>query len=148
MQIKNKTPKYLDGEKLKAGIVVARWNNEITEGLLKSAFAMLGKNKLDSKNIRVVSVAGSVEIPYALHTLAKSKKYDFLVAIGCIIRGDTPHFDYVCKMTQEGVLKVMLEDDIPVGFGVLTVNNIKQARIRTHVGGEAAFAALELALME
>ena len=148
MQRKSKKPKYLNGEKLKAGIVVARWNGEITAGLLESTLTMLKKNKLDSKNIRVVSVAGSVEIPYALHKLAKSKKYDFLVAIGCIIRGDTPHFDYVCKMAQEGILKVMLEDDIPVGFGVLTANNIKQARTRMHVGGEAVFAALELALME
>lgn len=147
MQIKNKTHKYLDGKRLKAGIVVARWNNEITDGLLKSTLVMLKKNKLNKKNIKVISVAGSVEIPFALHKLAMSRKYDFLVAIGCIIRGSTPHFDYVCKMAQEGILEVMLEDDIPVGFGVLTVDNTKQARARMHVGGEAALAALELALM-
>lgn len=150
MQIKNKqknTVKYLNGKKLKVGIVVARRNSKITDGLLKSALTMLKKNKLSGKNIRVVSVAGSVEIPFALHKLAKSKKYNFLVAIGCIIRGSTPHFDYVCKMAQEGILEVMLEDNLPVGFGVLTVNNTKQAKERIHVGGEAVLAALELALL-
>ncbi len=148
MQIKNKQKNKFDGRKLKAGIVVARWNSEITEELLNSALKVLKKNKLNKKNIRIVSVAGSVEIPFTLHKLAQSKKYNFLIALGCIIRGDTPHFDYVCKMAQEGVLEVMLEDDIPVGFGVLTVDNIKQSRARIHVGGEAALAALELGLLK
>lgn len=147
---KNKADKYLNGKSLKAGIVAARRNSEITEKLLNSALIMLKKNGVDKKNIKVVSVAGSVEIPFALHKLAKNKtkKYDFLVALGCIIRGGTPHFDYVCKMAQEGVLEVMLEDDMPVGFGVLTVNNLKQAKARIHVGSEAALAALELALIQ
>src|SRR3989338_1927934 len=100
------------------------------------------------KNIRVGHVSGSVEIPFALHKLAQSGRYDFLIAIGCVIRGETPHFDYVCKIAQEGGLKVMIEDNIPVGFGVLSVNNIKQARARTHVGGEDALAALELSLLK
>lgn len=150
MQIKNKQKKidkYFDGRKLKAGIVVAKWNSEVTNKLLENALQTLEKCKMLEKNIRIVSVAGSVEIPFALHKLAKSKKYNFLVAIGCIIRGSTPHFDYVCKMAQEGILKVMLEDNLPVGFGVLTVNNTKQAKERTQVGGEAVLAALELALL-
>jgi 6,7-dimethyl-8-ribityllumazine synthase len=155
MQIKNKQKKisaeYLDGRKLKVGIVVARWNNEITDKLLENAMEALQKSKINSRNIRVVSVAGAVEIPFTLHKLAKmnkSKKYDFLVAIACVIRGDTPHFDYVCKMAQEGVLKVMIEDNIPVGFGVLTMNNLEQAKKRIHVGGEAVLAALELSLIK
>ncbi|MDD5721410.1 MAG: 6,7-dimethyl-8-ribityllumazine synthase [Candidatus Pacebacteria bacterium] len=148
MHIKNKKYKYLNGKNLKVGIVVARWNSEITEPLLQNALQMLKNCNIADKNIEKMSVAGSVEIPFALHKMAKSKKYDFLVALGCVIKGDTPHFDYVCKMAQEGVLKVMIEDNIPVGFGVLTVNNIKQARQRIHVGGEAALAALELALLK
>jgi 6,7-dimethyl-8-ribityllumazine synthase len=162
MQTKNKQKKeiakYPDGSKLKGCIVVARWNGEITEKLLESALETLEKCKMSEKNIKVARVAGSVELPFALHKFAQSKKparpggrsggYDFLIALGCIIRGDTPHFDYVCKMAQEGVLEVMLEDDVPVGFGVLTVNNIKQALARVHVGGEAALAALELALLK
>jgi 6,7-dimethyl-8-ribityllumazine synthase len=102
MQIKNKEKKniykYLDGSKLKAGVVVARWNGEITDKLLESALQSLSESKINKNNIRVVSVAGAVEIPFALHKLAKSNKYDFLVALGCVIKGDTPHFDYVCKM--------------------------------------------------
>ena len=148
MQIKNKTYEYLDGSKKKACIIVARWNGEITSGLLKSALAALKKCKMPEKNIRVVRVAGSVEIPFALHKMAQSNKYNFLVALGCVIKGETPHFDYVSKMAQEGVLEVMLEDSIPVGFGVLTVNDKKQAKERTHVGGEAALAALELSLLK
>ncbi len=148
MQIKNKTLKYFHGNKLSAGIVVARWNSKITEELLKSALLALKKCKMNEKNIKVMSVAGSVEIPFALHKLARSKKYDFLVALGCVVKGDTPHFDYVCKMAQEGVLKIMIEDNIPVGFGILTVNNITQAKRRVHVGGEAALAALELSLLK
>lgn len=151
MQIKNKQNniyKYFDGSKLKGCLVVARWNGEITENLLENALQALKKSKMIEKNIRVVRVAGSVELPFALNKLAKSKKYDFLVALGCIVRGNTPHFDYVCKMAQEGILEVMLEEDIPVGFGVLTVHNMRQARERMHVGGESALAALELALLK
>ncbi|MCE9548832.1 6,7-dimethyl-8-ribityllumazine synthase [Candidatus Nomurabacteria bacterium] len=154
MQIENKqkghTARYLNGKGLKAGIVVARWNPEITAGLLESALEALKKSGVSAKDIEVVKVAGSVEIPFALHKMAKlsKRKYDFLVALGCIIKGETPHFDYVAKMAQEGVLEVMLEDDIPVGFGVLTVNNMKQAKARIHVGGEAALASLELGLLK
>ena len=148
MQIKDKTTIYLDGSKQKACIVVARWNYEITSKLLESALEALKKCKMSEKNIRMVHVAGSVEIPFALHKMAQTKKYDFLVAIGCVIRGETPHFDYVCKMAQEGVLKVMIEDNIPIGFGVLTMNNLEQAKERYHVGGEAALAALELAFLK
>ncbi|MBI3888746.1 6,7-dimethyl-8-ribityllumazine synthase [Candidatus Nomurabacteria bacterium] len=149
MQTKNKqkniTATYLDGSKLKACVVLTRWNSEITDGLLVSALLALKKCKLSDKNIKIVHVSGAVELPFALHKMAK--KYDFMVALGCVIRGDTPHFDYVCKMAQEGILKVMLEDNIPVGFGVLSVNNLKQAKVRLHVGGEAALAALGLALL-
>lgn len=148
MQIKNKKYKYLNGKNMKVGIAVARWNSEITEGLLQNAIQVLKNCNIVEKNIKVISVAGSVEIPFALHKMAKSKKYDFLVALGCVIKGDTPHFDYVCKMAQEGVLKVMIEDNIPVGFGVITVNNIKQAKKRIHVGGETVLAALGLALLK
>ena len=149
MQIKNKNKieKHFDGYKMKVGIVVARFNSEITEKLLASVLETLQKNKVKRENIKIISVAGAVEIPFALHKLARSERCDFLVAIACVIRGDTPHFEYVCKMAQEGILKVMIEDNIPVGFGVLTMNTLEQAKIRIHVGGEAALAALELALM-
>ena len=148
MQIKNKTNTYFNGSKLRVGIVVPRWNFNITEKLLVSAISSLHQCKVLDKNIKVVEISGSVEIPFALHKMAKTKKYDLLVALGCVIRGNTPHFEYVCKMAQEGVLQVMLQDNIPVGFGVLTVENMKQAKERIHVGGEATLAAVELALLK
>ncbi|MEK7080932.1 MAG: 6,7-dimethyl-8-ribityllumazine synthase [Patescibacteria group bacterium] len=150
MQIKNKekNKKYFNGGKSKVAVVLTRWNSEITNQLLGNALKTLKKCKVNTKNIRIVHVSGAVELPLALHKLALSKKYDFLVALGCIIQGDTPHFDYVCKMAQEGILKVMLEDNIPIGFGVLTMNNLEQAKQRIHVGGEAVLAALELALLK
>jgi 6,7-dimethyl-8-ribityllumazine synthase len=92
-----------------------------------------------------VSVAGAVEIPFALQVLAKTGNYDCLVALGCVIRGETPHFDYVCNMAQQGALQVSLNHNVPVGFGVLTLNGEAQARARRHVGAEAVAAALELA---
>lgn len=148
MQIKNKKYEYNNGSRLKACIVLTRWNREITDELLKSALLALKKCKLNEKNIRIARVAGAVELPFALHKIARLEKPDLMVALGCVIRGETPHFDYVCKMAQEGILKVMLEDNIPVGFGVLSVNNLKQAKRRLHVGGEAALAALELVLLK
>lgn len=148
MQTKNKKYTYPNGSKVKCCIVVARFNGDITERLLENTQQTLEKCKIPAKNTRVVRVAGSMEIPYALHKLALTKKYDFFVALGCVIRGETPHFDYVCKMAQEGALEVMLEDDMPVGFGVITVNSLKQAKARIHVGGEAALAGLELALLK
>ncbi|MFA7253876.1 MAG: 6,7-dimethyl-8-ribityllumazine synthase [Patescibacteria group bacterium] len=147
MQIKNKNVIQFDAGHLNIGIVVARFNQDITDELLKFALETLETSRVKRNNIRIIPVAGSVEIPYALQKLAGMKKYDCLVALGCIIRGETPHFDYVCKMAQEGVLRVSLDYKIPVGFGVLTVENIDQARDRYHVGGEAALAAVELALI-
>lgn len=147
MQIKNHSGVTIDGRKCKVGIVVSRFNQEITAELLKSAKDACEKSGVAAKSVSIVSVAGAVEIPYALQQLATQKKYNCLVALGCVIRGETPHFDYVCKMVQEGVLRVSLDYDIPIGFGVITTNNIKQAKARPHVGGEATLAALELCTM-
>ncbi|MBI4128243.1 MAG: 6,7-dimethyl-8-ribityllumazine synthase [Parcubacteria group bacterium] len=132
----------------KVGVVVSRFNQEITNQLLGNANQALRRYRVKEKNVTVVSVAGSIEIPYALQHLARLKRYDCLVALGCVIRGATAHFDYVCKMVQEGVLRVMLDHHIPIGFGVLTVNTLEQAQARIHVGGEAVAAALELAILE
>ena len=147
MQIKNKATVKLNASNKTVGLVVARFNNDITKALLECAFATLKECKVKEQNITVIEVAGSMEIPFALQLLAKQKKYDCLVALGCVIRGETPHFDYVCKMAQEGALRVSLDFHIPIGFGVITVNNTKQAQARKHIGGEATIAALELATL-
>ena len=149
MQIKNKQKHKatadLDGSKQKGCIVVARWNGSITKKLLESALVALKKSKMLERNIRVIHVAGSVEIPFALHKIALSGKYDFLVALGCIIRGETPHFDYVAKMVTEGVLRVGLDYKIPIGFGVITADNEEQTKARLHLGRGAVIAAIHSA---
>ncbi len=145
MQIKQEKPKVFDASRLKVGVVVSRFNGKITEKLLESATLTLHEYRVTEKNIKIASVAGSVEIPLALQKFARTKKYDCLVALGAVIKGETDHYTYVCKMVQEGVLRVMLDYSIPVGFGVLTANTAEQAEARTESGGGAAAAALELA---
>lgn len=147
MQIPNRPTITLDGRGIKVAIVVARFNHEITESLLESAMSKLYGCKVEEKDISVIHVPGCAEIPYTLQKMALTKKYDCLVALGCIIKGETPHFDYVCKMVQEGVLRVSLDHSKPVGFGIITANNPAQADARKHFGADAAAAALELALL-
>lgn len=134
-----------DAKKYRVGIVVAQFNKDVTEELLQSAEAKLKEYGVPMNKIRIHRVAGGVEIPVVLAALAKTKKFDCLVALGTVIRGDTPHFEYVCKVVSEGVLRVMLDYTIPVGFGVLTLENKEQAMKRFHVGGEAVEAALQSA---
>jgi len=136
--------KKFNCSKYKVGIVSAQFNADIIEGLLVSAKKMLSQYKVQPKNIRVEKVAGSIEIPLVLQQLAKTRKYDCLIAIGAIVKGETPHFDFVAKIAAEGVLRVMLDYSLPIGFGVLTANNIEQARARTDAGGQAVEAVLNL----
>ena len=97
------------------------------------------------KDTKSFWVPGAVEIPYMLDKLATSKKYDCLVALGVVIRGDTPHFDYICKMASHGILRVSLDYHMPIGFGLLTLANESQAKARIQVAASAVLAALELA---
>ncbi len=145
MRIQKKTENVFDASKMHVGIVRARFNEEITDALLKNAQTALAEYGVKEKNITVIAVPGSVEIPFALQVLAKTKKYDCLIALGSVIRGETPHFDYVCKMAQEGVLRVSLDFHIPIGFGLITANTPAQATARIDFGRDAALAALKLA---
>lgn len=137
--------KKFNARKYRVGLVVAQFNRDITDALLDGAIKMIRAYKIPDKNIVVKKVAGSIEIPLILQMLAKQKKFDCLVAIGAIIRGETPHFDYVAKIVSEGILEVMLDYDIPVGFGVLTLSSIAQAKARFGSGASAAEAALQSA---
>lgn len=147
MQLERKSTPALNGSHLKVGIAVARFNQEIGDTLLASAQAELARAGVAPEHITVYSVPGSVELPFTLQKLALSKKYDCLVALGTVIKGETPHFDYVCKMVQEGILRVSLDQYIPIGFGLITANNLAQAQARPHLGAEAVRAAIELALL-
>lgn len=140
--------KKIDGSKLKIGVIVSQFNNNITEPMLEGALETLAENKVKKENIDVVWVPGSFEIPLACQRLAQTKKYDTLVAIGCVIKGETDHFYYICNEASRGVMDVMLKYDIPIGFGVLTTQNLKQAEVRSrgkeNKGREAAEAALAM----
>ena len=127
----------------RVGIVVGQFNREITEQLLESCLAMLDTYGVTQKNVLVYRVAGSIEIPVILKKFAETGKYDCLIAIGAVIRGETAHFEYVAKIVSEGVLRIMLDFGLPVGFAILTTENLAQAKARVSAGAEAAEAALQ-----
>lgn len=132
-----------DASAWRVGIVVAKFNAGITERLLSSALTRAEDYKISK--IDVKHVAGSIEIPLVLDHIAKSGNYNALLAIGCVIRGETPHFEYVCKFVCEGILRVQLDRSIPIGFGVLTCNDTAQAESRANLGGEHLDAVLQQA---
>ena len=132
----------------KIGIVVSRWNSNITEQMLNGALEALKSNGINNHEITVVRCPGSYEIPLAAKHLITAKKVDGVIALGVVIRGGTPHFEYVCDAVNRGVLELNLKYQVPVAFGVLTTNDVKQAleRVGTkgNKGGEAALAMLEM----
>jgi 6,7-dimethyl-8-ribityllumazine synthase len=133
---------------LKIAIVVAKFNSDITEKMLAGSLRTLEENLVQKKNIKTVWVPGSFEIPLACQRLAKTKKFDGIIAIGCVIKGDTDHFYYISSEASYGIMRVMLDFSIPVGFGVITTKNLKQAQERSgeknNKGSEAARAVLEM----
>jgi 6,7-dimethyl-8-ribityllumazine synthase len=134
-----------DASSWKIGLVVAQFNHQITSQLEQSARARAADYGLADSDITSIAVAGAIEIPLVLQKLAKTNRYQALLAIGCVIKGDTPHFDYVCKFVSEGILRVQLDDNIPIGFGVLTCNDEAQAQARAQLGGEHLDAVLHQA---
>jgi 6,7-dimethyl-8-ribityllumazine synthase len=136
-----------DGSNLKIAIVRARFNDEITSALLEGALEGLQKFAVKVDNIEVYDVPGAFEIPLAAQTAAQ-KDFDAVICLGAVIRGDTPHFEYVCEAATSGILQVTLKTEKPIIFGVITVNNYQQATDRSvkgegNKGYEAAMAALE-----
>ncbi len=136
-----------DASSYKVGIVCAQFNQDIMDAVLASAMEACEKYGIKKENLIIKKVPGSVEVPVVLKAFAETKTYDCLVALGAIIRGDTPHFDYVAKIVSEGVLRVMMDYGLPVGFGILTCDNKEQALVRISAGAGAAVAALESAKM-
>ena len=143
-------PTRRDGSGLRIGIVVARFNHLISVQLLEGAGEALAKAGVREEDVHVAWVPGAFEIPLAVRELARSGRYHGLVALGAVIRGGTPHFDYVCRAVTDGVREVIQATGIPVGFGVLTTDDVDQALERAggtegNKGAEAAEAALEMA---
>jgi 6,7-dimethyl-8-ribityllumazine synthase len=139
-----------DGARRAVGIVAARFNGEITSRLRESAIAALEVAGVQRDRIDVVKVPGAFELPLAAMALAKTRRYACVVALGCVIRGETPHFDYVAAEAASGLQLAALETGVPVAFGVLTCDTRKQAEARAggergNKGAEAARSALEMA---
>ena len=141
-------PKFIEGklnaEGLRVGIVVGRFNSFIGERLLEGALDALVRHGADDAQITVARVPGAFEIPLATQKMAKSGRYDVLICLGAVIRGSTPHFDYVASEVSKGIAHVSLESGVPVAFGVLTTDSIEQAieRAGTKAGNKGFDAAM------
>lgn len=139
----------LVAESIRVGIVGARFNEFIVSKLLGGAIDGLKRHGVDEENIDVAWVPGAFEIPLIAKKMAKSDKYDAVICLGAVIKGSTPHFDYVCAEASKGIATISLEEEKPVIFGVLTTNTIEQAieRAGTKAGNkgyDAAVSAIEM----
>ncbi len=139
----------LDAKGFKVGIVVSRFNSFICERLLEGAIDTLVRHNADDGDIDVVRVPGAFEIPLVAKKLATSGRFDGVICLGAVIRGATPHFDYVCSEVSKGVATVSLDTDIPIAFGVITTDTIEQAIERAgskagNKGAEAAMVVIEM----
>lgn len=140
----------LNAKNKKFGIVVGRFNEFISNKLLSGAIDCLERHECDTNDITVAWVPGAFEIPLAAKKMAVSKKYDAVICLGAVIRGSTPHFDYVAAEVSKGIAHVGLDTDVPVIFGVITSDTIEQAIERAgtksgNKGWDAALTAIEMA---
>ena len=133
------------GHRRSVGVVVSRFNGGVTNKLLQSALEALVEAGVAQDAITVMPVPGAFELPLAAMALAKTRRYACIVALGAIVRGDTPHFDYVASECASGLQLAGIETGVPVSFGVLTVDNVAQAEARVHKAAEAVRSALEMA---
>jgi len=138
-----------DAQSIRFGVIVGRFNSFVVDSLLSGAMDTIIRHGGDQKNIEVVRVPGAYEMPLAAARLAASERYDALIAVGAVIRGGTPHFEFVAGECSKGLAGVALKYDLPVAFGVLTVDTIEQAieRAGTKAGNkgvEAAMSAIEM----
>ncbi len=142
----NKMP---DASDMSVGIIAAEWNENITTPLLDGAVETLVKNGVKQENIYVSYVPGTFELTFGARQMAIMKRPDAVITLGCVVRGDTPHFDYVCQGVTQGMTILNTEFDIPFIFGVLTTDTMEQAEIRAggslgNKGDECAVAAIKM----
>ncbi len=140
--------KKLDGRGVRVAVVRARFNEKITDGLLRGC--LTGLKECNVSKVKVVEVPGSFEIPFIANKLATSEKYDVIIALGAVIKGETKHDEYIANAIVCGITKVSIATGVPVIFGVITPNNFEQALARAgenkkNKGYEAALAAIEMA---
>ncbi len=134
---------------MKFGIVVSEWNSNITNALLEGAVETLKKYGAQDENIQVKYVPGSFELTFAANLLIEADIVDAVIVLGCVVRGDTPHFDYVCMGVTQGIAQLNANYDIPVIYGLITTNNMQQAEERAggrlgNKGSECAVTAIKM----
>ena len=134
-----------DGTRRGVAIVASRYNGEITNKLLETALEELDEAGVRREAVTVMPVPGAFELPLAAMALAKTRRYACVVALGCVVRGETPHFDFIASEAASGLQLAALETGVPVAFGVLTVDVVEQAEARVSKGAEAVRTALEMA---
>ncbi len=139
----------LNAKGLKFAIVASRFNSIVTNRLIEGAYDALIRHHAEDSDIVIYKVPGAFEIPYTALKIAKSKKYDAIICLGAVIRGETPHFDYVAAETTKGIASVSLQSELPIVYGVLTTDTMDQAIDRSggkagNKGAEAAMSAIEL----
>ena len=145
----NKIEGNLNAEGMKIGFVVTRWNSFVVDHLVKGAIETVERHGGSTDNITQVMVPGAFELPLAVEKMAASGQYDAIVALGAVIQGGTPHFDFVAGEATKGISQVMLKHGVPIAFGILTVNSIEQAIERSgtkmgNKGEEATVSAIEM----
>lgn len=138
-----------DGSEMSVGIVVAEWNKHITEKLLEGACNTLERHGVKPENIVVKRVPGSFELTFGARVMAETGEFNAVIILGCVVQGDTPHFDYVCSGVTQGITELNLMNDIPFVFGLLTTNTMQQAEDRAggihgNKGDEAAITAIKM----
>jgi 6,7-dimethyl-8-ribityllumazine synthase len=133
------------GTRKRVAIVLSRFNGDVTNRLLESALAELARAGVDQEHVTVMPVPGAFELPLGAMALAKTRRYVAIVALGCVIRGETAHFEVVAGEAASGLQLAALETGVPVAFGVLTTENLEQAMARADKGAEAVRSALEMA---
>lgn len=142
--------KVPDASNMCFGIVVSEWNPEITGSLLDGCVATLEKHGTLPENIHVKTVPGSFELIYGAHQMVLNGGYDAVIILGSVIRGETPHFDYICQGVTNGIAHINAKSEIPVVFGLLTTNDLQQAQVRSggklgNKGDECAVVAIKMA---
>lgn len=139
-----------DASKLRLGIAVSCFNGDITEDMLLDARSVLRSWKVPNRNIHIVRTYGSFELPLACKRLIQKYRLHAVIALGCIVKGETRHDEYLAHAVTNGLMRLSLDTGVPVGLGVITVNTVAQARVRSrgkaNHGGRATVAALDLAL--
>ena len=134
-----------DGDRRSVGVVVAKFNGEITSRLLERALEALDEAGVAREAVTIVPVPGAFELPLAAIAMAKTRRYACIVALGCVVRGETPHFDFIAGEAASGLQLAAIETGVPVSFGVLTTETLEQAEDRVERAADAVRSALEMA---